>query len=252
MCGYCGCSETQHDMHKHKHKHKHTHDHDDRIIQIEKDILTENQHFADHNRDYFSKKNMYAFNLVSSPGSGKTTLLVETIRALNNRTIKQPIYVIEGDQQTDLDAKRIAQTGVSVLQINTGKACHLDAHRIGHALEDLSPKNNSFLFIENVGNLVCPALFDLGEMQKIVILSVTEGDDKPLKYPYMFDQSQLMIINKIDLLPYVSFDVERCIDYARRINPAIEILQTAATTGMGMSTWCDWLENKTIALMTDK
>jgi hydrogenase nickel incorporation protein HypB len=250
MCGYCGCSEAVHDVHEHSHKHAHGHDH--RIVQIEKDILSENQHFANHNRDYFSKNNISAFNLVSSPGSGKTTLLVETIRALQTRKEKFSISVIEGDQQTDLDAKRIAQTGISVLQVNTGKACHLDAHRIEHAISELSPEKNSFLFIENVGNLVCPALFDLGEMCKVIILSVTEGDDKPLKYPYMFDQSQLMIINKIDLLPYVSFDVDRCVEYARRINPTIEILKISATTGEGISQWCEWLEKKIPALMIER
>ena len=227
MCGYCGCGEAK--LHSH---------HDHRIIQIEQDILAENQRFADHNREFLKKNNTTTFNLVSSPGSGKTTLLVETIRALKD---KLAMSVIEGDQQTDRDKERIAETGIPVLQINTGKACHLDAHRISHALSDLPIKRNSFLFIENVGNLVCPALFDLGESCKIVILSVTEGDDKPLKYPYMFDQSKLMILNKIDLLPYVSFDIDQCIEYAKRINPAIEILQTSALTQEGMSTWCDWL-----------
>ena len=234
MCGYCGCG---HD-HEHTHEHEHDHAHDSRIIQIEQDILGENQRFADQNRAYFAKNHIVALNLMSSPGSGKTTLLIETIRALKQRCA---ISVIEGDQQTDLDAKRIAATGVPVLQINTGKACHLDAHRIGHALGDLALSNNSVLFIENVGNLVCPALFDLGEKAKIVILSVTEGDDKPLKYPHMFAEASLMIINKIDLLPYVSFNVEQCIEYAKRVNPHIAVLQTSATTHQGIAPWCDWL-----------
>ncbi len=230
MCGYCGCG--------HEHKHEHDHAHDSRIMQIEQDILGENQRFADQNRAYFTQHGILTLNLMSSPGSGKTTLLVETIRALKHRCA---ISVIEGDQQTDLDAQRIAATAVPVVQINTGKACHLNAHRIGHALSDLAPSNNSVLFIENVGNLVCPALFDLGEKAKIVILSVTEGDDKPLKYPHMFAEASLMIINKIDLLPYVSFNVAQCIEYARRINPHIAVLQTSATTQQGLLPWCDWL-----------
>lgn len=227
MCGYCGCEQIEHHDH-----------HDHRVIQIEQDILAENQRFADHNRELLKKNNITTFNLVSSPGSGKTTLLIETIHALKN---KLAISVIEGDQQTDRDKERIAETGIPVLQINTGKACHLDAHRISHALSDMAIEKDTLLFIENVGNLVCPALFDLGETCKIVILSVTEGDDKPLKYPHMFDQSKLMIINKIDLLPYVSFDVDQCIEYAKRINPTIKILQTSAVTQKGISTWCDWL-----------
>lgn len=235
MCGYCGCESTQ--MHQHEHTHDHHHE-DSRLIQIEQDILSENQRFADQNRLYFKKNNLSAFNLMSSPGSGKTTLLVETIKALQDRC---PISVIEGDQQTDLDAQRIAATGVSVLQINTGTGCHLDAHRVGHALNDLAPAKNSLIFIENVGNLVCPALFDLGEQAKIVILSVTEGEDKPLKYPHMFAEASLMVINKIDLLPYVSFNVTQCSEYAKRINPKIEIVQTSATTQQGLLPWCDWL-----------
>lgn len=230
MCGYCGCEQTHHH-------------HDHRIIEIEQDILTENNRFAAQNREYLNEHNVLAFNLVSSPGSGKTTLLIAMIHVLSENF---PISVIEGDQQTDRDAKRIAATGVKALQINTGKVCHLDAHHISHALLKLTPKNNGMLFIENVGNLVCPALFDLGETAKVVILSVTEGDDKPLKYPHMFDQSQLMIINKIDLLPYVSFDVNQCIQYARQINPAISVLQMSAITGEGISQWCEWLMRKKI------
>jgi hydrogenase nickel incorporation protein HypB len=231
MCGYCGCGQSDH-------QHEHHHEHDQRLIAIEQDILAANQDYADKNRAYLSQRGMLALNFVSSPGSGKTTLLVETIRALGGA---YPISVIEGDQQTDRDAQRIAETGVSVLQINTGKSCHLDAHRIGHALQDLPLEDNSLVFIENVGNLVCPALFDLGERAKVVILSVTEGDDKPLKYPHMFDQATLMIINKIDLLPYVTFDVDACVAYAKRINPEISVLKTAATTGEGIDVWCDWL-----------
>lgn len=228
MCGYCGCGETDNGEHHHDH----------RLVQIEQDIMAENQRYADQNREYLNQRRVTTFNLVSSPGSGKTSLLVETIRALRQKRL---ISVIEGDQHTDRDMKRIAETGVPVLQVNTGKACHLDAHRIGHALSELAPKKESLLFIENVGNLVCPALFDLGELCKVVILSVTEGEDKPLKYPHMFDQSKLMIINKMDLLPYVDFDVDQCIEYARQINPAIEVLQMSATTSEGLSEWYDWI-----------
>lgn len=237
MCGYCGCTTAPATVAEHHHHHHH--DHEVRgLIQIEQDILAENQRFADLNRAFLQKNNIKAFNFVSSPGSGKTTLLIETIKMLQEKFC---INVIEGDQQTDLDQKRIATTGVKALQVNTGKSCHLDAHRIAHALEELSIPYHSLLFIENVGNLVCPALFDLGETAKIVILSVTEGDDKPLKYPYMFDQSQLLIINKMDLLPYVTFDVARCIQYAKQINPAIEVLTTSATTLVGMELWQAWL-----------
>ncbi|MFN7097402.1 MAG: hydrogenase nickel incorporation protein HypB, partial [Gammaproteobacteria bacterium] len=231
MCGYCGCHHAE--MLPEDHHH-----HDEKVIQIEQDILAENQRYAAENRHYFNHHHISAFNLVSSPGSGKTTLLVKTIQLLKNQV---PIYVLEGDQQTDRDAIRIANTGVPVIQINTGKACHLDAHRVGHAVTDLAPQDNSFLFIENVGNLVCPALFDLGELTKVVILSVTEGDDKPLKYPYMFAAAKLMIINKLDLLPYVDFDIEQCIKYAKQINPAIKVLQLSVTQGKGVESWIEWL-----------
>lgn len=222
MCGTCGCQE-------------------EKLVQIEKDILAENQNYADKNRQILTAQHILCYNLVSSPGSGKTTLLVNTIDALNQDFI---FSVIEGDQQTDIDAKRIKAVTDKVLQINTGKTCHLDAHHIEHALESLKPEKNSFLFIENVGNLVCPALFDLGEKEKIVIMSVTEGDDKPIKYPYMFEHAALMLINKIDLLPYVNFEVERCIDYARRINPAIEVVQCSATSKEGLASWIEWLQQQ--------
>lgn len=235
MCGYCGCSQVNEDQHDHNHHH-----HNQRIIQVEQDILAENQRYADQNREFFAQNHITALNLVSSPGSGKTTLLVETIHKLQPQLT---ISVIEGDQQSDLDAQRIAATKAPVLQLNTGKSCHLDAHRISHALPELSPQKNSLLFIENVGNLVCPALFDLGEACKVVILSVTEGDDKPLKYPHMFDQAKLMIINKMDLLPYVSFDIDRCIDFAKRINPNIEVIQTSALSPEGITDWCNWLNH---------
>ena len=235
-----------------------------RTVQIEADVLGANQHLADRNRAHFLAHGVTAYNLVSGPGSGKTTLLCATVTALQARTQDLPVAVIEGDQQTTLDADRIRATGASAIQVNTGRGCHLDAQMVGDAFakldlhshahhHTLSPVQalahthphvdgpGALLFIENVGNLVCPALWDLGEAAKVVILSVTEGEDKPLKYPDMFAAAQLMVINKIDLLPYVSFDVNRCIKAARRINPDIEVLQVSATRGDGMDTWLDWL-----------
>ncbi len=210
-----------------------------RMIKIERDILAKNNHYADKNRRFLTEHGVFALNLVSSPGSGKTTLLVKTIQMLRG---KQPIAVIEGDQQTDHDAARIRATGIPAIQINTGKGCHLDAHMVDHALQQLSLQDNSLLFIENVGNLVCPSSFDLGEAHKVVILSVTEGEDKPLKYPDMFHAADLMLLNKCDLLPYLNFDVNLAIDYAHRINPALSVLQISATQGNGIAAWMDWIE----------
>ncbi len=210
-----------------------------RMVSIEQDILARNNAYAAANRRWLTEHGVLALNLVSSPGSGKTTLLVKTIKALRGRV---PLAVIEGDQQTNLDAERIRTTGVRAIQVNTGKGCHLDAHMVGHALERLDLAENGLLLIENVGNLVCPAGFDLGEAHKVVILSVTEGEDKPLKYPEMFHAADLMLINKIDLLPYVAFDVERCIEYAQRVNPRLEILRVSATTDEGIEDWIDWIE----------
>ena len=261
MCGICGCGEglthshdEQHEHgHSHDHSHHHQHDHDHshgaehahapgltqaRMVQIEQDILAKNNRYADENRHYFSQRGMLALNLVSSPGSGKTTLLTETINRLKNDI---DMAVIEGDQQTTRDAERIQATGVPALQINTGKGCHLDAHRVGHALESLNLPNHSLLFIENVGNLVCPSAFDLGEAHKVVILSVTEGEDKPIKYPDMFHAADLMILNKIDLLPYLDFDSAECIRYAKQVNPRIKVLSLSAKTGEGMESWLKWL-----------
>lgn len=209
-----------------------------RMVQIEQDILGKNNQYATHNRQYFAERAILALNLVSSPGSGKTTLLTETLTRLQG---KLPLAVIEGDQQTSHDADRIRATGVPALQINTGKGCHLDAHMVGHALESLPLAEGGILFIENVGNLVCPAAFDLGEAHKVAILSVTEGEDKPLKYPDMFHAADLMILNKIDLLPYLKFDVAQCEAYARRVNPNIQILHLSATSGEGMDAWLAWL-----------
>jgi len=208
------------------------------MVQIEQDILGKNNEYAAVNRAHFSARGILALNLVSSPGSGKTTLLT---RSINDLGTGLPMAVIEGDQQTAHDAERIRETGVKALQINTGKGCHLDAHMVGHALETLAPDADSVLFIENVGNLVCPAAFDLGEAHKVAILSVTEGEDKPIKYPDMFHAADLMLLNKIDLLPYLQFDVEQCMAYARRVNPRIRILPVSATTGEGMEAWYQWI-----------
>lgn len=216
-----------------------------RIVEVERNILEENDRFAAMNRDYLTSRNVLALNLVSSPGSGKTTLLVRSITDLQDR---YAISVIEGDQQTSFDAERIRETAAPAVQINTGKGCHLDGHMVGHALERLAPQPGSVLFIENVGNLVCPAAFDLGEAHKVVMLSVTEGDDKPLKYPDMFHAADLMVLTKIDLLPHVSFDVERCVDFARRINNGLEVLEVSATTGAGLNDWYAWIEARRWAL----
>jgi len=259
MCGVCGCGEGHSHSHDHDHEHEHPHEHHDndhhhdhdaahahapglsqaRMVQIEQDILAKNNRYAAENRRYFGEHGMLALNLVSSPGSGKTTLLTETIVRLKDDL---DIAVIEGDQQTARDAERIRDTGVPALQINTGKGCHLDAHRVGHALETLQPKNHSLLFIENVGNLVCPSAFDLGEAHKVVILSVTEGEDKPIKYPDMFHAADLMILNKTDLLPHLDFDSKQCIQYAKQVNPRIKILSLSAKTGEGMDSWLRWLK----------
>lgn len=209
-----------------------------RLVQIERDILASNDGYAAENRKRFEEQGIFALNLVSSPGSGKTTLLCRTIELLRARL---PMAVIEGDQQTGRDAERIRETGVPALQINTGKGCHLDAHMVGHALQQLSPADDSLLLIENVGNLVCPAAFDLGEAHKVIILSVTEGEDKPLKYPNMFHAASLMLLNKVDLLPYLSFDAELAIRYAQQVNPALQVIQVSATTGEGFDQWLDWL-----------
>lgn len=210
------------------------------MVRIEQDILGKNNEYARANRERFQRQGILALNLVSSPGSGKTSLLTATIERLKGR---HAVSVIEGDQQTSNDAERIRATGIPAVQVNTGKGCHLDAHMVGHALEHLQLQGRGLLMIENVGNLVCPSAFDLGEAHKVVILSVTEGEDKPLKYPDMFHAADLMILNKIDLLPYVDFDVDRCIEYARRVNPRLEVLQVSARTGAGMDTWVAWLES---------
>ena len=210
-----------------------------RMVRIEQDILAKNDAYARENRSRFAMRGVFALNLVSSPGSGKTTLLVKTVEALCARL---PIAVIEGDQQTSRDADRIRATGAPAVQINTGKGCHLDALMVQTALERLALPDGGVLMIENVGNLVCPASFDLGEAHKVVVLSVTEGEDKPLKYPAMFHAASVMLLNKIDLLPHVEFDVARCVEYAQRINPGIRVIQVSATRGQGMGEWLAWLE----------
>ncbi|HJN25402.1 MAG TPA: hydrogenase nickel incorporation protein HypB [Rhodospirillales bacterium] len=265
MCNVCGCGhgETRieghdhhHDGHVHDHGTQSGHHHDygqgpahahapgmsqSRMVEIEQNILSKNDEYAAANRTYFIEREILALNLVSSPGSGKTTLLTRTIEGLKNSL---SMSVIEGDQQTANDADRIRETGTRAVQINTGKGCHLDAHMVGHALETLEPENNSAVFIENVGNLVCPAAFDLGEAHKVAIFSVTEGEDKPLKYPDMFHAADVMILNKIDLLPYLDFKVGQCIDYSRRVNPDIEVLQVSARSGEGMDAWFSWIEKE--------
>ncbi|MBF0373671.1 MAG: hydrogenase nickel incorporation protein HypB [Alphaproteobacteria bacterium] len=258
MCTVCGCGDTHghsHDHgHDHDHDHDHHHDHDHqhwgaglagvhvpglsqkRIVQIEKDILGHNDALAVTNRQRLAEAGVFALNLVSSPGSGKTTLLVETIGALSGRFA---VAVIEGDQQTSFDADRIRATGAPAVQVNTGKGCHLDATMVADAM--LGPPEEGVLFVENVGNLVCPAAFDLGEDAKVVVLSVTEGEDKPLKYPDMFHAASLMILNKIDLLPHLDFDVARCVGYARQVNPGIKVIELSAKTRQGFDAWLDWI-----------
>lgn len=251
MCATCGCDSTasssiQH-IGEHNHHHDHSHAHGKTIVAVEKDILQENNLLAQRNRGYFDAKNILALNLVSSPGSGKTSLLERTLTDMKGEF---PFYVIEGDQQTTRDADRIHATGTKVAQINTGKGCHLDAHMILHALQGMKPVENAVLFIENVGNLVCPAMFDLGEKERVVIISVTEGDDKPVKYPDMFHSSTLCIINKVDLLPYVPFSLDKVKEYARQVNPALEFIEVSCTSGEGLPGWYQWLKAKVLVTET--
>ena len=278
MCTTCGCGTDEVKLeggnaghghgHEHVHadgtRHSHEHGHDPahehghshaadeghghshapglsatRRVQIEQNILSRNNAYAHENRQHLAGHGIFALNLVSGPGSGKTTLLCKTITMLAGL----PVAVIEGDQQTSMDAERIRATGAPAVQINTGKGCHLDAHMVGHAMSRLALKDDSLLMIENVGNLVCPAAFDLGEAHKVVILSVTEGEDKPIKYPDMFRAASLMLLNKIDLLPHLDFDVEAALGYARRVNPQIRVIQLSATRGEGMDEWLQFLRD---------
>jgi len=227
--------------HSHNHEHEeHTHDHSHgKVIQIEQDVLSTNNLLAERNRGYFEAKNILALNLVSSPGSGKTTLLEKTITELRKELL---FSVIEGDQQTMNDANRINATGAPVIQINTGNGCHLDADMINKAVKKLDVAENSVLIIENVGNLVCPSLFDLGEAYRVVVISVTEGDDKPIKYPNIFHTSDVCIINKIDLLPYVDFNIMKAKEYALQVNHHLQFFELSAKTGEGMDKWYEWLK----------
>lgn len=252
MCTTCGCgsrSVDYHHDHHHDHDHHNHHDHyhntdKTKKITIEEDLLAKNNRLAAFNRALFREKGILVINLVSSPGSGKTTILEKTLLDISKRL---RCAVIEGDQQTDNDACRIAATGVPVKQINTGAGCHLDAHMIMHATEIFDLENLDILFIENVGNLVCPAAFDLGEQHKVVVLSVTEGEDKPQKYPQMFHNSSLMLLNKVDLLPYLDFDLQRCKKYADQVGHNLRVIETSATTGSGLGEWYDWLDNELIS-----
>jgi hydrogenase nickel incorporation protein HypB len=269
MCATCGCSaqgearigSVDHDharehapAHAHDPAHPHRHDHahppgdgagrDGKLVRLEQDVLAKNDRLAQRNRGWLEAKGVVAINLMSAPGAGKTTLLERTIRDLDGDL---PISVIEGDQETALDAERIRATGCRVLQINTGSGCHLDADMVAKAMKALDPPPRSLVVIENVGNLVCPALFDLGEQARVVVASVAEGDDKPLKYPHVFRASDAMVLNKIDLLPHVRFDVERCAGAARRANPRLEVIPVSATRGVGLGRWYAWLRGRMAA-----
>ena len=226
MCATCGCAD-----------HPHAHPHPEEIT-LEQRVLAKNDALAEVTRCRLAERDIVAVNLMSSPGAGKTTLLERTIRDLGGR---RPVAVIEGDQETPLDADRIRAAGCPVVQVNTGAGCHLDAAMVAGALDTLDPAAGTLLFVENVGNLVCPALFDLGEAARAVVVSVTEGTDKPLKYPYMFAAADLVVINKIDLLPYVDFDVDACRGYVAAVNPAARVLTLSATTGDRVGAWYDWL-----------
>lgn len=250
MCGTCGCGKPDH-HHDHDHGTMHHTHHDDserRRISVEVDLLDKNRAYAAENRRWFDGHGIFTLNMVSSPGSGKTTLLVEMIKAQSG---KFEVSVIEGDQQTSLDSERIAAAGARAQQINTGNLCHLDAHMVGHAVQHLTPADGSILVIENVGNLICPAAFDLGEHCRVALISVTEGEDKPLKYPQMFESSQVVIINKCDLLPHLSFDLERCRENIRRINPQAAIFELSATTGDGMGEWLQWLQQQAATIKAE-
>jgi len=268
MCETCGCGlpgekavirvpgeeiiDKEDDLHDHEHDHSHPHSHDHgsdhhdhtdvarKIVTIETNILMANNLIAERNRGMFEAKNLTVLNLMSSPGSGKTTLLEKTINELKDN---MKFSVIEGDQQTMNDAERIKATGVPVVQVNTGNGCHLDAEMINRAIKRLALQDGSFVMIENVGNLVCPSLFDLGEACRVVIMSVTEGEDKPVKYPNMFRSANLCILNKTDLLPYLDYDVTKAIEYGYQVNPRLQFIKLSAKSGEGMEEWYQWLKN---------
>lgn len=277
MCDTCGCGQSEpiilkpgeeythtHDgvththshgeqedpLHAHSHSHEpgqpqpHDHGHNHphaREVRVEQDVLSRNNLLAERNRGFFEARGILALNLVSSPGSGKTSLLERTVRELGKEL---DFYIIEGDQQSMNDARRIDKAGAPVVQVNTGEGCHLDADMVNRAVKKLEVPQQAVLLIENVGNLVCPALFDLGESFRVVIMSCTEGDDKPQKYPYMFRSSGLCLINKTDLLPYVDFKVDRAREYARQINPELKFIELSVKTGEGMDMWYGWLKDQ--------
>ena len=261
MCGHCGCSEGNQvtitdltrrglDREQSAHRHDHHHHHDDHhhphehipassvSIELGEAVFAKNDRLAAANRAWFEERGITALNLVSSPGAGKTTLLERTIRDVGDEL---GISVIEGDQETLHDAERIRATGVKTVQINTGTGCHLEADMLARSLDMLAPPDSSLVMIENVGNMVCPSMFDLGEHAKVAILSITEGEDKPIKYPHMIRAASVLLLNKIDLLPHLDFDVDRCIDFARQVNPDLEIFRTSATSGAGLDGWYAWL-----------
>jgi hydrogenase nickel incorporation protein HypB len=248
MCATCGCCDeagTRIGTPDHAHDHDHGHDHDDhgrrsRTVLLEQDVLAKNDLLARRNRAWLCERQVLAVNLMSAPGAGKTTLLERTVRDLGGES---PVCVIEGDQETLLDADRIKAAGAPVVQINTGAGCHLDAAMLQRALGTLEPEAGSLLFVENVGNLVCPALFDLGEQHRVVLLSVTEGQDKPRKYPQMFTRADLVVVNKIDLLPYVDFALQAFEHDVRTLNPRVEVMPLSATSGTGLGDWYQWLSH---------
>lgn len=234
-----GHDHDHHHGHDHDHHHGHTHDHAPKgpsVEVIEAQIFAKNDRLAERNRGWFAGREVFAVNLMSSPGSGKTTLLERTLK-----DIDRSVAVLEGDQETPFDADRIRATGAPAVQINTGKGCHLEAEMVWHGLEQLKPAVGSLLFIENVGNLVCPALFDLGESARVVLFSVTEGEDKPLKYPHMFRAADLVLLSKVDLIPHLDFDRERALDGVRTVNADAKILEVSAKSGTGLDAWYAWL-----------
>jgi hydrogenase nickel incorporation protein HypB len=243
MCATCGCSTGIHHEHDHPHEHPHPHDHR-RVVTLEGELLAKNDRLALRVRGWLGRRRILALNVLSGPGAGKTTLLERTIREL---APVAPVSVLEGDQETTRDADRVREAGANATQINTGTGCHLDAAMVEAGLHTLQPPEGSLLFIENVGNLVCPALFDLGERAKVVLLSTTEGEDKPLKYPHMFRAARVLVLSKIDLLPHLTFDVERCLANARRVNPHLKVFLVSAQRGDGVAVWCDWLRGELVA-----